>query len=279
MRPLRARRWPGPDPARPQTESIRRGFRPATGRTRASELRSSFQVMDGISPTPRSKPPPGAPRTRRGWSTRRHLLDAAELVFGERGFHDAAISEITRTAGVGMGTFYLYFESKEAIFTELVREMGHNMRHHRRLATAPAGHRAVAEEAGYRAFFGFVAQHPHLYRIVRESQFVAPEAYREWYDRLAEGYVSGISAAMDSRAVPPPRSGRGGLLPDGDRRLPGPALRALGGPAPDPRPGSADDHGGRPQRAATAPGGARRQRLTPPPAIGYSAKELNRCSG
>src|SRR3546814_11658895 len=56
------------------------------------------------------------PRTERGRRALRKLLDAAAVVFGERGFHEASISEITRRAGTGLGSFYTYFDSKEEMF-------------------------------------------------------------------------------------------------------------------------------------------------------------------
>jgi AcrR family transcriptional regulator len=147
-----------------------------------------------------------APRTNRGWRTRQKVLDAAEQVFGTDGFHRASIVDITRTAGVGQGTFYLYFPSKEALFVELVRQMGHEMR--RRLAEATAGlaSRSAAEREGLRAFFEFVAQHPAMYRIVRECEFVDAAEFRNWYEELAEGYVRGIGHAMEEgefRALDP----------------------------------------------------------------------------
>lgn len=138
----------------------------------------------------------GVPRTRRGWETRRKLLAAAEEVFGRDGYHKAAVFDITRQAGVGQGTFYLYFPSKQAVFVELVHEMGHDMRSTLRLATSGLPDRAAVEEEGLRAFFDFVARHPSLYRILRESEHVAPEAHRDWYERLAEGYVAGIRDAV-----------------------------------------------------------------------------------
>src|SRR3546814_16621158 len=64
-----------------------------------------------------------APRTERGRRTLRALLDAAAAEFGEKGFHDGSISAITRRAGVALGTFYTYFDSKDAIFRALVRDM------------------------------------------------------------------------------------------------------------------------------------------------------------
>ena len=64
-----------------------------------------------------------APRTERGRRTVRKLLEAAAQEFGERGYHEAAITGITARAGVALGTFYTYFESKEELFRALVRDM------------------------------------------------------------------------------------------------------------------------------------------------------------
>jgi AcrR family transcriptional regulator len=141
------------------------------------------------------------PRTSRGRRTRQKLLDAAEEVFGRDGYHRASIIDITRAAGVGQGTFYLYFPSKEALFIELVRAMGHDMRRRLHDASKTAGDRAQAEEAGFRAFFDYVAEHPNLYRVVRECEFVAPDEFRAWYRRLAERYVDGLRAAAAAGQV------------------------------------------------------------------------------
>ena len=55
-----------------------------------------------------------AGRSRSAASARaRRLLEAAENVFAELGYHDASIVKITEAAGVGQGTFYLYFASKK----------------------------------------------------------------------------------------------------------------------------------------------------------------------
>src|SRR6476660_10221277 len=64
-----------------------------------------------------------APRTPRGERTLRKILDAAREEFGERGFSDSSIVGITQRAGVALGTFYTYFDSKEELFQALVRDM------------------------------------------------------------------------------------------------------------------------------------------------------------
>src|SRR5690606_9508226 len=59
------------------------------------------------------------PRTARGQRTLRTILDAAAAEFGEKGFHEGSISGITRRAGVALGSFYTYFDSKDAVFRAL----------------------------------------------------------------------------------------------------------------------------------------------------------------
>lgn len=51
------------------------------------------------------------------------ILDAAMEVFSEKGFHPATIDEIAERAGVGKGTIYSYFDSKVALFQELLEEI------------------------------------------------------------------------------------------------------------------------------------------------------------
>jgi AcrR family transcriptional regulator len=49
------------------------------------------------------------------------ILDAAFVEFGQRGLAGARLDDIAKRAGVGKGTIYLYFETKEALFREMVR--------------------------------------------------------------------------------------------------------------------------------------------------------------
>jgi len=53
---------------------------------------------------------------------RRQILDAALIVFAQKGFHDANVSDVAALAGVSQGTIYWYFESKEALMRELMAD-------------------------------------------------------------------------------------------------------------------------------------------------------------
>lgn len=141
---------------------------------------------------------PTSALTPRGLRTRSKLLDAAERVFGEQGYERASIVEITRTAGVAQGTFYVYFESKQTIFAHLVDVLGKGLR--QRLAEATAGlkTRLEVEAAGCEAFLRYIEEHRHLYKIIRQAEFVDEPLYRAYYERLADGYVAGLQAAMDA---------------------------------------------------------------------------------
>ena len=141
--------------------------------------------------------------TARGERTRRRLLEAAEQVFAELGYHDASIVKITEAAGVGQGTFYLYFASKKAVFDEVVLDLNARVRHAMTEASAEGRTRAERELLGFGAFFRFTAEHPALYRIVRQAEFVSPETLQLHYERLTEGYVHGLQAAMDAGEVSP----------------------------------------------------------------------------
>lgn len=71
-------------------------------------------------------------RVRRGSDAREarraQLLESSLQVFAERGFHATSVSDLVEAAGVARGTFYLYFEGKEALFLELLDDLTRHLR-------------------------------------------------------------------------------------------------------------------------------------------------------
>ncbi len=135
------------------------------------------------------------PKTERGRRTRNKLLEAAEIEFGEKGFHEASISGVTYRAGVALGTFYTYFESKEEIFQALVRYMSRRTREWIAERVAGAPDRLTAERMGIEAFIEFARQHKSIYRIITEAEFVAPREYREHYKGFGDAYQANLEKA------------------------------------------------------------------------------------
>ena len=135
------------------------------------------------------------PKTARGRKTRDRLLEAAEVEFGEKGFHEAAVSGITERAGVALGTFYTYFDSKQELFAALVSYIGERTRQRVRERVAGARDRLEAERLGLAAYVEFVREHKGIYRIMSEAEFVAHDAFRAHYEGFARSYRTNLDRA------------------------------------------------------------------------------------
>ena len=135
------------------------------------------------------------PKTARGRRTLRQLLDAAADEFGEKGFHEASISRITQRAGVAIGSFYTYFDSKEEVFGALVRDFSAQVRDFVAPRILAQSNQLDAEREGQQAFLEFARLHKEIYRIVDEAEFVDPAIYREHYTSTAERIAARLDAA------------------------------------------------------------------------------------
>jgi AcrR family transcriptional regulator len=103
---------------------------------------------------------------RRREKTRAELLDAAKRVLGAKGYHQTKISEIAAEADVGVGTFYLHYENKEALFLELVQETAQRLK--ATLDAAKAGGDNPAEQSTLSCaeFFRFAQDNRETFRIL-----------------------------------------------------------------------------------------------------------------
>ncbi|MCI0570438.1 MAG: TetR/AcrR family transcriptional regulator [Myxococcaceae bacterium] len=142
-----------------------------------------------------------APVTARGQRTRQKLVDAAEAIFGEKGYEAASIADITRKAEVALGTFYVYFPDKKTLFVEVVDNLGDRLRDELGRAVEGISDRVEVERTGLRAFFRFIQEHRLMYRVVRQAEFVDEACYRRYYQRFAEPYAHRLEAAMDEGLV------------------------------------------------------------------------------
>lgn len=149
----------------------------------------------------RQTKPKKLPKTARGRKTRDKLLQAAEIEFGSQGFHEASVSGITQQAGVALGTFYNYFESKEELYRALVGYMSHRVRSWIAERIADAPDRISAERKGLQAYLEFVREHPGLYRIIGEAEFVANDAFMEHYRGIARAYTANLRAAGERNEI------------------------------------------------------------------------------
>ena len=127
----------------------------------------------------------------------KRLLAAAEELFGQRSYSRTTVADICAKAGMATGSFYAYYGSKEEIFAAVVRAINEDLRAAMKVALEQAQvSQRERERASFRAFFDLLSKRPWIDRIVRESEFVAPAVFREYYEHLARGYARGVRAAQ-----------------------------------------------------------------------------------
>ncbi|MGH9137998.1 MAG: TetR/AcrR family transcriptional regulator [Acidimicrobiales bacterium] len=111
--------------------------------------------------------------TPRGKERRRQLMAYAAERFAEQGYHPTSVSDIVGGLGVGKGVFYWYFDSKEELFLEILREAQTDLRRAQRDAITGEPDPVRRLELAVRAAFRWWSQHPE---IVNLTQFAATEA-------------------------------------------------------------------------------------------------------
>jgi AcrR family transcriptional regulator len=119
---------------------------------------------------------------------RQHILDAAEAVFAERGFESAKLQDISRAAGLSMGTIYALFPGKDDLFRAILDGRGREM-----LQVARAGAQSdpdprVALDRLIEAYVDYFVAHPNFLRMhlrlgtswVLGPAMGSPEQVRLW---------------------------------------------------------------------------------------------------
>ncbi len=123
---------------------------------------------------------------------RAEIFDAAAKVIDIYGYAGASISRITETAGIAQGTFYLYFQSRQDLFDELLPYAGMKMLDFIREHVRGSKDVYEMEERGFRAFFDYMDANKGLIRIINEAETSAPKAHRTHFKVLTDRYVKAL---------------------------------------------------------------------------------------
>lgn len=119
---------------------------------------------------------------------RERLVAAGKRLFGEKGYFETNIHEITDAAGLSVGAFYSHFPSKEGFYAELIRRAGHDIRSFISSNMGGGLNRLERELRGIWLFLVFLSIDRNCYEIVREAEFVLPGEVRAYYEAFVEGY-------------------------------------------------------------------------------------------
>lgn len=111
--------------------------------------------------------------TQRGKERREQLMSYAAVRFAEQGYHPTSVSEIVAGLGVGKGVFYWYFDSKEQLFLEILKEAQTDLRRRQQQAIGDEEDPVRRIELGLRASMAWAEAHRDHNKLI---QFAATES-------------------------------------------------------------------------------------------------------
>ncbi len=97
---------------------------------------------------------------------RRQLLDVSLDVFAAKGFHAASMADVAKSAGVTKPVLYQHFDSKEALYEELLTDVGDRLLSEIQTAVAAATSGRDRVHKGFRSYFRFVAADPSAFLLL-----------------------------------------------------------------------------------------------------------------
>lgn len=136
------------------------------------------------------------PNTRNGRATFQLIVDTAITVFYEQGYHATTIKDITNKAGIGAGTFYLYFKNKLVLYRYILNQFQHEIRKRISEKVVTIEGRFNKEKEGIKTFVKFAIENPHAYNIIWESLYIDKQLFIEYYDGFAKRYERGLKQSI-----------------------------------------------------------------------------------
>jgi hypothetical protein len=132
------------------------------------------------------------PKSQVGFEKMCKICDAAETLFDKDGFYETSIADICKLAKTAVGTFYIYFQDKTAIYNYLVRNYYVVIKKYLRKNIIDCKTRYEMEQAGIKAFIRFGSDHPQCYKILWGSSHIDPILFEDYYTRFAKGYIAAL---------------------------------------------------------------------------------------
>jgi AcrR family transcriptional regulator len=119
------------------------------------------------------------PQTDKGQARRDQLLVAARRVFEDRGFVDTRVADIVAEAQVAQGTFYSYFDSKDAIFREVAEKTVEQMlADFGTIEVEPDASPYTRVRAGLRRYLQVYRDNARIIELMEQAGTFSPEMRR-----------------------------------------------------------------------------------------------------
>lgn len=141
---------------------------------------------------------PRKTRAERNAENRLALMHAAAEVVGEFGYQEASIARIIDKAGLSNGTFYIHFSSRQDILDQLLPFVGEEIFQFLRGKVSGARTYLELEERALRGYFEYVLAHPSYFRVLKEAEVFASDAYRIHIESALDHFTASLKRSLES---------------------------------------------------------------------------------
>lgn len=147
---------------------------------------------------------PGGRRAATKAANRAAILDAARAVFAELGYGGTSVRDVVRRTDLASGTFYNYFPDKESLFRAVLEQSAEAVRARVQAARREAGSLEEFVAAGYREYFGFLAEDPEAFALMRRNSGTIRAMFDEpIFGAGIDELAADLRMAMKIGIVPP----------------------------------------------------------------------------
>ncbi len=143
--------------------------------------------------------------TKQRTQTRERILEAAEAVFADNGYHDALVDEIGKRTSMSKGGLYFHFPSKEDLFFAVMDRLANKLVARAEKAAAKSDSPLEAAEAALGAVLSALSVQKRLARLLITQGYSMGNAFEakraEMFDRFAGVIARELEAAKKSGQI------------------------------------------------------------------------------
>lgn len=133
------------------------------------------------------------PKTQLGLNKMMKLIEAAEELFTTKGFYQTSISDICKSAGTAVGTFYIYFQTKTDIYGYMMQEYANEIKTRLSEAIKDCTTRYEKEREGIKCFVKYAVERPNVYNVIWGSLSVDKKMFTDYYESFARSYTYSLT--------------------------------------------------------------------------------------
>jgi len=139
--------------------------------------------------------------------TRERILEAAETVFAERGYHGAAVEEIVRRTDMSKGGFYFHFPSKELLFFTIMDNLTERLLNRLEKCTAREKSAIAKVEVALDTVFESLVKRRRLAKLLLVQGYSMGRNFEkkrmDIFSRFAAVIKRTLDHAIDEGTIPP----------------------------------------------------------------------------